>query len=60
MQLTVIILAREYVQGLKDATQLLDLLSATGTDEATHVLSGGRGPLYPEVRFWVLLHVHNN
>ena len=43
--------AKDYVEGLRDGTQLLDLLS-TGADAADgmHVLSGGRGPLYPEVK----------
>ena len=40
---------RKYVEGTKDVTQLLDLLSATGAEDA----DGRRGPraaLYPEVQ----------
>ncbi|KLO07368.1 RNB-domain-containing protein [Schizopora paradoxa] len=41
---------RKYVEGLKDATSLLDLLSAAGETEIepTAALVAGRGALYPE------------
>ena len=43
--------AKDYVEGLRDGTQLLDLLSARAdAADGMHVLSGGRGPLYPEVK----------
>jgi exosome complex exonuclease DIS3/RRP44 len=43
---------RKYVEGTKDATQLLDLLVAEGSNEIepTKALAG-RQALYPEVRF---------
>ena len=45
-------LARQYVEKMKDSHQLLDLLAASdSTDmEPGHILSGGKGPLYSEVR----------
>ena len=37
------IIVRKYVEGMKDSTQLLDLLAAVGT-------ATGRQVLYPDVR----------
>ena len=45
-------LVRKYVEGMKDSTQLLDLLAAVGSEdmEPTRVAIG-RQVLYPDVRF---------
>lgn len=42
---------RAYVDGMPNSGQLLDLLSATGSDELepTAAAAAGRGALYPEV-----------
>lgn len=43
---------RKYVEGMKDATQLLDLLAAEGSNEIEPTKAvAGRQALYPEVRF---------
>ncbi|THV04768.1 RNB-domain-containing protein [Dendrothele bispora CBS 962.96] len=39
---------RKYVEGMKDASQLLDLLSATGSDDVEPTRASGRQVLYPE------------
>ena len=42
---------RKYVEGMKDATQLLDLLAAEGSNEIEPTKTvAGRQALYPEVR----------
>lgn len=39
------------MENIPEANQLLDLLSATGSDEIeTTKAAGGKQPLYPEVR----------
>ena len=47
----VILEVRKYVEGMKDATQLLDLLAAEGSNEIEPTKAvAGRQALYPEVR----------
>ena len=51
VEVTSYLAVRRYVEGAKDSSQLLDLLSATGSDELepTKAVSA-RQALYPEVR----------
>lgn len=52
---------RKYVEGMKDATQLLDLLSAAGSDniEPTKAVAG-RQVLYPDVRPFLFMCIPTN
>ena len=46
------IIVRKYVEGLKDSTQLLDLLAAVGSEDVEPTrAAAGRQVLYPDVRF---------
>lgn len=45
-------LVRKYVEGMKDSTQLLDLLAAVGSEDLEPTkAAAGRQVLYPDVRF---------
>ncbi|TFY83451.1 hypothetical protein EWM64_g562 [Hericium alpestre] len=40
---------RQYVEGMQQSTQLLDVLSAEGSHGIEPTIAAGRGPLYPDV-----------
>jgi exosome complex exonuclease DIS3/RRP44 len=45
-------IVRKYVEGMKDSTQLLDLLAAVGSEDMEPTkAAAGRQALYPDVRF---------
>ena len=45
-------IVRKYVEGMKDSTQLLDLLAAVGSEDMEPTrAAAGRQVLYPDVRF---------
>ena len=44
-------IVRKYVEGMKDSTQLLDLLATVGSEDIEPTKAAGRQALYPDVRF---------
>jgi hypothetical protein len=56
-----LLIVRQYVEGMPESTQLVDLLSV-GSDSIEPTIAAGRPPLYPEVSgFWCpsLVVVHH-
>ena len=45
-----LLVVRRYVEGMSKSTQLVDLLSAAGSNSIEPTAAAGRLPLYPEVR----------
>jgi hypothetical protein len=49
-----LLVVRQYVEGMPESAQLVDLLSV-GSDSIEPTIAAGRPPLYPEVSsFWCL------
>ena len=48
------VIVRKYIEGMKDSTQLLDLLAAVGSEDIEPTkAAAGRQALYPDVRIFL-------